>query len=114
MNPGPGTGRALTSASPRPAAMFPSGNLRRTLRDGLDLGLDFDRIPDEHAAGLERLVPRQAEVLSIDRRLRRERGADVAPRVLCLAVLLDAKHHLARDALDGQIADHLDLVIRSG
>src|SRR4029079_17657980 len=114
MNPGPGTGRVITSASPRTASMFTSGNLRRNLLDGLDLGLDFDLIPDEHAAGLQRLVPRQAEVLAIDRRRRRKRGTDVAPRVLRLAVLFDAKHHLARDAPDCQIADDIDLNARSG
>src|SRR5206468_2036932 len=38
---------------------------------------------------------------------------DVAPRVLRLAVLFDAKHHLARDAPDCQIADNIDLVARS-
>src|SRR6185295_10498518 len=94
-------------------SIFTSGNLRRNLLHGLDLGLDLDFVPDEHTAGLERLVPGQAEVLPIDRGLRRERGADVAPRVLRLAVLFDAKHHLARDAPDRQIADHIDLVTRS-
>src|SRR5436190_12007681 len=113
MNPGPGTGRVITSASPRTASIFTSGNLRRNLLHGLDLGLDLGSVPDKHAAGLERLVPSQAEVLPVDRSLRRERGADVAPRVLRLAVLFDAKHHLARDAPDGQIADHIDLVTRS-
>src|SRR4029450_8580154 len=113
MNPGPGTGSVITSASPRTASIFTSGNLRRNLLHGLDLGLDLDFVPDEHAAGLERLVPRQAEVLPIDRGLRRERGADVAPWVLRLAVLFDAEHHLARDALDCQIADDIDLIARS-
>src|SRR6185503_17234175 len=113
MNPGPGTGRVITSASPRTASIFTSGNLRRNLLHGLDLGLDLDFVPDEHAAGLERLVPRQAEVLPIDRGLRRERGADVAPRVLRLAVLFDAEHHLARDTPDCQIADDIDLIARS-
>src|SRR4029077_9177954 len=113
MNPGPGTGSVIASASPRTASIFTSGNLRRNLLHGLDLGLDLDFVPDEDTAGLERLVPRQAEVLPIDRGLRRERGADVAPRVLRLAVLFDAEHHLARDAPDGQIADHIDLVTRS-
>src|SRR5439155_24864973 len=51
--------------------------------------------------------------LPIDRGLRRERGADVAPRVLRVAVLFDAKHHLARDAPDCQIANDIDLVTRS-
>src|SRR6478672_5968490 len=113
MNPGPGTGRVITSASPRTASIFTSGNLRRNLLHGLDLGLDLDLIPDEHAAGLERLVPRQAEVLPIDRGLRRERGADVAPRVLRLAVLFHAEDYLARDPPDCQISDDIDLVTRS-
>src|SRR6476661_2224704 len=108
MNPGPGAGSVITSASPRTASIFTSGNLRRNLLHGLDLGLDLDLVPNEHAAGLERLVPRQTEVLAIDRRRRRKRGADVAPRVLRLPVLFDAEHHLARDTPDCQIADDID------
>src|SRR4029077_11766551 len=117
MNPGPGAGSVITSASARTAPLSPTAFTSRNLRGGLlhrlDFGLNLDAISDEHAAGLERLIPRQTEVLAIDRRRRRERGADVAPRVLRLAVLFDAKHHLARDAPDCQIADDIDLVARS-
>src|SRR6185295_13119714 len=100
MNPGPGTGRVITSASRRTASIFTSGNLRRNLLHGLDLGLDLDLVPDEQSAGLEGLIPCQPEVFAIDRRRLRKRGADVAPGVLRLAVLFDAECHLAGDAPD--------------
>ena len=87
-----------------------SGDFGLDLSHGLDLGLDVHPIADHHATGFERLVPREPEVLAIDRRLRGERRAHVPPRVLRLAMLFDAEDDLARDSLDGEIADDIDLV----
>src|SRR5262245_7724860 len=125
MNPGPGAGSVITRASPRAVCISSrsltvmivlpalpvacnydpvraSGRLHFDLLHRFDFSLDLDAVADHHAARLEHLVPREAEVLPIDRRLRCERRADVAPRVLRLAVLFDTQDDLVRDPLDRQ------------
>src|SRR5258705_940422 len=69
-----------------------------------DVGFDVHAVTDHHPAGLQHLVPRESEVLAIDRRLRCERRAHVAPRVLRLAVLFDTEDDFARDSLERQLA----------
>jgi hypothetical protein len=53
-----------------------SRGLRAGLRgrrlDRLDLQLDVDPLADQEAAGLEHLIPPQAEVLPVERRRRDE------------------------------------------
>src|SRR4029453_10497886 len=94
----------------KPRSVFPYGlgNLCFDLLHGLDFGLDLDAVADHHAAGFEHLVPREPEVLAIDRRLRAERRAQVAPWILRLAELFDAKDDLARNPLDREVTHDVD------
>ena len=48
--------------------MSPLGHLRFHLLHRLDLGFDLHAIADHHAAGFEHLVPREPEILAIDRK----------------------------------------------
>src|SRR6185436_2808056 len=73
--------------------------------DGLDVELDVDAIADEHPAGFEHLVPLEAEVLAIDRRLRDEADALVAPWIQAAASGLDVERDRARDVADGELAN---------
>src|SRR5262245_34025524 len=77
-----------------------SGRVHRGRLYALQVELDLDAFADEHAAGLERLVPPQTEVLAIDRGLGGERDALVAPRVRASSPVLDLERHLARDVPD--------------
>src|SRR5580765_4064308 len=76
-----------------------SGDLGFDLLDRLDVGFDVHAVTDHHPAGLQHLVPREPEVLAIDRGLRGERCAHVPPWVLRLAVLFDPEDHLSRESL---------------
>src|SRR5439155_841072 len=83
-------------------------------RGGLLRRLDVDRdrhlVADGDAARLEDLVPGEAEVLAVDRGGGLRAGAGVAPRVLDLGRgALDVEAHLARDAVEGEVADHLEV-----
>src|SRR4051812_40189149 len=72
---------------------------------GLHLELDVDSVAHEHAAGLQRLVPLQPEVLPIDRGLGGEADALVAPGILGPAAVVNVQTHLASDAPDRQPTD---------
>src|SRR5438128_645462 len=81
--------------------IFLGGDRARGL-DGLDLDRDLDLVADEHAAGLEELVPRQAEVLAVDRRRGGEAGAIAPPRILDPTRGFDLDDDRLRGAADGQ------------
>jgi hypothetical protein len=49
------------------------------LVDGFDVDLDEDLLADEEAAGLERLVPRDAELVAVDSRRGVEAGSGSKP-----------------------------------
>ena len=83
-----------------------SSHLGFDLLDRLDLDLDVHAVADHHAAGLEHLVPGEPEVLPIDRRLRREPGALVAPRVLGPARVLHVEGDFAQRPANREVADH--------
>src|SRR5712664_2374607 len=81
----------------------------RTANDsGLyELGIEVDRhiVTDENAAGLQRSVPRQAELFAVDFRCRRESQARIAPWILSgWGRSFNGKYHLAGDAANGQVA----------
>src|SRR4051812_3210455 len=61
---------------------------------------DLDLLADEHAAGLQRLVPVEAEVAALDLADDLEPDAGVAPRVL-----VDALRNALEDDLAGGAAD---------
>ena len=77
--------------------------VRGRLLDGLDLQADLDLVPDQDAAGLERGVPVQAEVLAVERRPGAEPGHGEAVRALVRAQVLALERDRAGDAADGQI-----------
>jgi hypothetical protein len=70
----------------------------------LHLELDLHAIAHQHTAGLERLVPLEAEVLAVEGPLRGEADPFVAPGVLAAAAVLDVERDLAVDVADGQLA----------
>src|SRR5215468_6603168 len=82
------------------------GGVARRGVDGLDVELDVDAVADQHAAGLEQLVPRQAEVLAVDRCLRDEPDPLVAPRIDAAAGRLGVERDLAGRVADRELADH--------
>src|SRR4051794_37800797 len=80
--------------------------------DELGLDLEGDRLADEHAAALERLVPREPEVLAVHLAGGAEAGTGAAPRVGDRAVELDAQGHGTGDAPDRELAvDHVLAVL---
>ena len=70
-------------------------------------------IAHEEAAGLERLVPGQAEVLAVDLRARRGRAPQVPPRILELEVRrLDREDHGPGDSVNGEVAGDGEAISR--
>src|SRR6185295_16049378 len=86
-------------------------DLRFDLLDRFDVGFDVHAVADHHPSGLQHLIPREPEVLAIDRRLRRERRAHVPPRILRLAVLFDTEDDFARDSLERQLTHDVDFAL---
>src|ERR1700687_3780307 len=71
----------------------------------LDIERDGHLVANQNAAGLERRVPGQAEVFTVDLRGRRYRNSRVSPGILCRrGWAFNGKEHLARDAPNGQVA----------
>ncbi len=78
--------------------------------DELDLEADRDVFPDQHAAGFERGVPSQAEVLAIDLGRGGKADAQIPPRVFGgLADAFDGEGDGLGDAVQREVAG--DLVI---
>src|SRR5262245_29100995 len=88
------------------SSFLPSRRLRGRGLHRLHVELDVDALADQHAAGLEHLVPGEPELLAIDRRLRDEARALVAPRVGAAAAVLDVEHDLADDVANAEDAGH--------
>src|SRR5205814_9384094 len=63
------------------------------LANRLRFDLDAHGVADEHAAGLERLVPLQAPLPAIDLAARREAGPLFAPRILAGALERRIERH---------------------
>src|SRR5690349_20436962 len=84
---------------------FPSRSALGRGADSLDLELDVDAVADQDAARLEELIPGEAEVLSIQRRLCCEANPFVPPWVLAAAAVRGVQRDLPRDTVEGQIAD---------
>src|SRR5579863_9988922 len=83
---------------------FRSGRLGGRRLDRLQLQLELHAIADQHATGLECLVPLQTEVLAVESAPRREADPFVAPGVLAAAAVLDVERDRTRDVADGQLA----------
>src|SRR5215216_1765973 len=94
----------LLRFSSRVAVVSPSGGLLGRRLHGLHFELDLDALAHQHTAGLERLVPREPEVLALDGRLGDEPDALVAPRILGLAAVFDVERDLPRHVADGELA----------
>ena len=86
--------------------------MRSALRssDRLNLQADLHLVADEEPAGFERGIPVQPVILPIDRRLGFERDALVAPGVLRSTQKLHIEAHLARDAMNRQVAGEIELI----
>src|SRR5690606_17982412 len=79
--------------------------------DGRDLELQHDLVADQHAAGLQRGVPGDAELLAADRGAALEADPLVAERVQCRALEGQRNGHLLGDALDGQVTGDVESVL---
>src|SRR6185503_16599065 len=73
--------------------------------------LDIDAIADEHTAGLQSLVPLESEILPIERGLRNEAHALVAPWILCSAAGLDVEDDFPRGVADGEISGDAEAIV---
>src|SRR5262249_10365305 len=72
---------------------------------------DVDAIADQDAAGLQHLIPFEAEVLPVHGTFGDESHPLVAPRILGPAAVLDVEGHLPRDVTDRQVAGHPAAVV---
>src|SRR5438477_3754887 len=81
-------------------------------RYGLNVELDAGRLSDQQAAGLQRHVPRQPEVLPVDVGRRAEADALVPQRGDAGAVEVDLQADLPGGVAYGQIADELPRGVR--
>src|SRR5690606_14670284 len=101
--------------TPTPRTHVPAGGSARRLRRldlrRLDLERDLDLVAHEHAAGLQRRVPGQAEIPTVDDRLRREGRLFVPPRILAPALVRGLEHDFLRHPANGQVADHAELPV---
>src|SRR4029077_21233116 len=71
----------------------------------LDVERDGHLVANENAAGLERRVPGQAEVFTVNLRGRRYRNSRVAPGILCRrGWAFNGKEDLTGDTPNGQVA----------
>src|SRR5690349_4091598 len=86
------------------------GGLR--VANGFDVALEAEALADHEAPGLERLVPRDVEVLPVDLAGSEERDPNVVPRIGHRAAVLDVHHDGARDVTDREITTDLPLVVR--
>src|SRR5689334_12163244 len=78
--------------------------------DRRDVELEDDLLADEDATGLERGVPLDAPVTTVDGRAALEAGAQVAERVACGAGVLPGDRHRLGDILEGEVPGHLEVV----
>src|SRR4029453_6757053 len=88
----------------------PAGRSRLILEHGLEVELDPDALADQEAAGLQRLVPGDVEVLTVDVARGHEPGAQVAPRVDGHALELDVEGGGPCAVADRQVAHDLEAV----
>src|SRR5690606_1152708 len=103
-------GPRVTDGRPGPTAERGSG----LLGDGADVELDLDLVAHQEAAGLQRGVPGQAEVLAVDLELGLEARPVVAERVLRGAGELGLQLHALGDAVDRQVArDDVVVAVRA-
>src|SRR4051812_44452450 len=95
--------------------MHSFGCARRAYDSGLHelhVERDGDLVSDENAAGLERCVPGEAEILAIDLGGCRQSNARVAPRVFaCRGRSLDREHHAAAHSMDRELAGDGELSV---
>src|SRR5258708_7816515 len=73
--------------------------------NGLHVELDVHALAEHDAAGIERLVPGEAEILSIERRLREKPYSLAAPRVARATTVLDVQRNLAGVTANGEVAN---------
>src|SRR6266511_2311190 len=83
------------------------------LLDSLDLEFEAGLLADQDASTLERGVPGQAEVLTVELGVGREAGALVTERALRPAVVLDLERHRPGDAVDGEVARDEEVLRRA-
>src|SRR5689334_5961060 len=81
------------------------------LLNQLHLDRHLDIVAEEPAAGLECLVPGEAELLPVDLPLRLEAHPLTAPRILAAALELGVERDFLRLIADREIADQLELAI---
>src|SRR4051812_10316646 len=78
--------------------------------DGLHLEMDAQIVAHEDSAGLQRLIPGQPEVATVDLRIGGEAHARVPPRIAAASLVGGVERHLARRAADREVADDPEAV----
>src|SRR5690554_4483740 len=81
------------------------------LAHGFDFDLDLDLVSDQHATGLQSLVPVEAELLAIHARVRGEDGSLVAPRILDAPGILDVQHDRLRVTAHRELTVHAKVLV---
>src|SRR5690606_12569399 len=82
------------------------------LENRLNLDGELDLVAHQHASGLQRLVPGEAEVPAVDAAAGAEADALATPRVLPASLVDHVEGHLASHVLDREIAHQLELIAR--
>src|SRR5690348_8038494 len=105
-------GMSTQEASGDMPAPLVAGRLRRgaqrlELVVDLHVDRDLDLGADRDAAGFERLVPVQAEVVAVERTAEVKPRALVPPRILAAPLEVRVQLDLARRAADREVADDL-------
>src|SRR5690606_35828850 len=73
------------------------------------LDFDPDLVADQHTACLERLIPGESEVATVDARAGGEAHALAAPRVRATAVEAHVERHLSSYVADREVAHQAEL-----
>src|SRR5438067_65615 len=84
---------------------------RLLLPHQLDLDRHLDVVADDPAAGFERLIPVQPEVLAVDLALGLETHALPAPRIARAALEFGVERDLAGRTANRQVPDELELAV---
>src|SRR3954447_24414614 len=106
MNSTPDTPRVILA---RPSSRVPHPSLGRLHQ--LDVDRELDVLAYDEAAGLERLIPGEAELLAVDLALRLEAHPLAAPRVLAATLELGIECHFVRLIADREITDEGELAV---
>src|SRR3954447_21473557 len=109
-----GAERAATQGRPCAPALLALRGGRGVLLHRLQVDRDLDLVAQHRAAGVERLVPDDPVVLAVERGLDLEAGPGISLGILDLAAVGHRQGDLLADAVHGQRARDVVLVLAGG